>query len=142
MTASWCRSVAGPGAGARLQQRDRPGVAPQHLPGRVRPPPHLRAPVAAGRRQLDLAEDEVDDAVEDLVLVGDVVVDRHRLDAELAAASERIVSDAEPAGVGDRDGAAQHPLAAQRRVARRAVARLRCQTSSIRATLAVSYLVR
>ena len=65
-------------------------------------------------RQVDLAEDEIDDAVEDLVLVGDVVVERHRLDAELAAASERIVSAPTPAGVGDRDGSAQHPFAAER----------------------------
>ena len=32
---------------------------------------------------VDLAEDEVDHAIDDRFLVGDVVVDRHRLDVEL-----------------------------------------------------------
>ena len=55
----------------------------------------------------------VDHAVEELVLVGDVVVERHRLDperfAELAHAERR-----DPALVGERDGDAEHPLAGQR----------------------------
>jgi len=34
-------------------------------------------------RQVDLAEDEVDAAIQDLVLAGEVVVQRHRLDPEL-----------------------------------------------------------
>ena len=38
---------------------------------------------ASPARQLDLAHHDVDDAIEDVVLVGHVVVEGHRLDAEL-----------------------------------------------------------
>jgi hypothetical protein len=58
-------------------------VAIERLPGGDRPPAHRDPPVAVGRRQLDLAEDEVDHAVEELVLGRQVVVERHRADAEL-----------------------------------------------------------
>jgi NADPH:quinone reductase-like Zn-dependent oxidoreductase len=63
------------GGAARLHQGDRPGVAGQHLPRRDGPPPHGRPPVAVGRRQLDLAEHEVDHAVKERLLAGDVVVE-------------------------------------------------------------------
>ena len=63
-------------------------------------PPASRSPGGASRsasrglrRELDLAEDDVDHAVEELVLVGDVLVERHRHDAELlreAAHAERL----------------------------------------------------
>lgn len=33
-------------------------------------------------RELELVQDEIDDAVQEVVLVGHVVVERHRLDAE------------------------------------------------------------
>ena len=62
---------------------------------------------------LDVAQDQVDDAVEDVVLVGHVVVQRHRLDPELLAEpahGQRL----DPALVGQGDGGAQHPLPAQR----------------------------
>jgi hypothetical protein len=39
-------------------------------------------PVGVDQGQIDLCENYVDDAIEDLVLVGDMVVDGHRLDAE------------------------------------------------------------
>ena len=52
------------------------------LPGRLCPPGDLRPPVAVGRRPLDFTEDQIDDAVENLLLVGHVVVERHWLDAE------------------------------------------------------------
>ena len=59
------------------------------------------------------------------LLVGDVVVERHRLDperlAELAHA-ERL----EPARVGEGDGGAQHPLPAQR-----AAGRDRCRLDDV-----------
>jgi hypothetical protein len=57
-------------------------VAGEHPAGGVRAATDLRLPVAIAGWQLDLAEDDIDDAVEDLALVGDVVVDRHRCDAE------------------------------------------------------------
>src|SRR5215218_10178594 len=72
----------GAGSLAGLQEGDRPGVAAQHLTGRVGSLTDLGAPVAVVGRKVDLAEDFIDDAVEDLALVGDVVVDRHRFDAE------------------------------------------------------------
>ena len=67
----------------RLHQADRPAVTRQRFAGRDRAPAHRRPPIASDQRQLDLAEDDVDDAVEDVRLVGDVVVERHRLNAEL-----------------------------------------------------------
>jgi hypothetical protein len=87
-------------------------VLPEDSARRAGPSRDLGAPLAVGRRQLDLAEDDVDDAVEDLVLVGDVVVDRHRLHPELLGQGpDRQPGD--PTGVGDRDGAVQHALPAQ-----------------------------
>ena len=65
-------------------------------------------PVSAVRRQLDLAQDEVDDPVQEVVLVRDVVVERHRLDAErLAELPHRQRLD--PALVGERDGGVAGP---------------------------------
>jgi hypothetical protein len=55
------------------------------------------------RGQRDLAEHEVDHAVEDLVLAGDVVVERHRLDVQAVrepAHGQR--GDAALVGQGDR----------------------------------------
>src|SRR6478672_3079254 len=70
-------------------------------------------PVSIARRSVDLGEDHVDDAVEDLALVGHVVVDRHRLDAELLReGADRQGGQA--AGVGDGHSAEQDPFAAQR----------------------------
>src|SRR3954470_20764719 len=72
----------------------------------------LGPPVAARNRKRDLAEDDVDESGEDLVLAGDVVVDRHRLHAELrgqGADRERP----EPAGVGHGQRALEHALPAQ-----------------------------
>ena len=51
----------------------------------IAPLPHGRLPVRPGRRDVDVAQDQVDDAVEDVVLVRHVVVQRHRLDPELLA---------------------------------------------------------
>jgi hypothetical protein len=88
-------------------------MAPQRLPGGLGPLPHRRFPVGSARGQVDLAEDQVDHAVEKLVLVGHVVVQRHGLDpegfAELAHAER-----GDPALVGEGDGRKQHSLPAQR----------------------------
>src|SRR6476660_1919132 len=102
------------GIGARLQEPDGPAVSSQDLACRGSPLVHLRPPVPAGHRELDLAEDDVDERGEDLVLVGDVVVDRHRLGAELLrqrADGER----SQTAGVGDRERGLDHALAGQPR---------------------------
>ena len=117
MTVSWWRRLAGPGRRPRLQQPDGPPVSGEHLAGRASSPFHLGPPVTAGSRKLDLAEDDVDQGVEDLVLVGDVVVDRHRLDAQLLGeGADRQRS--QPVGVGDataRPGARARASAALRR---------------------------
>ena len=56
----------------------------EHLAGRARPSPHLRAPVSAALWQRDLLERPAGERVEHCLLVGDVVVERHRLDAGLS----------------------------------------------------------
>src|SRR5271166_5786059 len=88
-------------------------MAPQCLPGGFGPLTHRRLPVGSPRGQVDLAEDQVDHAIEELVLVGHVVVERHGFDpegvAELAHAERR-----DPTLVGEGDGSKQHSLPAQR----------------------------
>ena len=71
-----------------------------------------RVPVSGRRRRLALVQDEVEDAVEDVVLVGDVVVERHRLEAErLAELAHRQRLD--PALVGELERRLQDPVAAE-----------------------------
>ena len=55
----------------------------EHLVRRDHAPAHGRLPVGVVGSEVDLGRNEVDDAVDDVVLRGDVVVERHRLDAEL-----------------------------------------------------------
>ena len=103
-----------PGRGPGLHQRDRPRVPPERLARRAHPAADLVAPRRrSGIGQLDLAEHEVDQPVEDLVLVGDVVVDRHRLDAELLG-QRPDRQRRQAAGVGDGERAAHDPVPAQR----------------------------
>ena len=67
---------------------------------------------AVAGRDLDLAHDEVDDAVPDVVFVGDVVVQGHRLNPELLtepAHRERL----EPTFVGQAHGRAHHAVPGQ-----------------------------
>jgi hypothetical protein len=58
-------------------------VAGQRVAGVERPLAHGGPPVAVGGGEGDLLEHQVDHAVQELVLVGDVVVERHRSGAEL-----------------------------------------------------------
>src|SRR4029077_21000513 len=87
-------------------------MAHQSLTYRNRALAHRRLPIGSGGGEVDLAEDEVDHAVEEVALAGHVVVERHRLDpegvAELAHA-ERPGHDV----VGERNGGAQHPFTIQ-----------------------------
>jgi hypothetical protein len=85
----------------------------EHLVGRDHAPAHGSLPVVAVRRQVDLGRDEVDDAVDDLVLPRNVVVERHRLDSELLRDlphAHRL----DPALVGELHRGAQHAIPAQR----------------------------
>src|SRR5919201_5298537 len=96
----------------RLHKADRPRVARENLAGRDRPLAHGRFPVHVPRRKTDLAEHEIDHAVDDVALVAHVAVQRHRLDAELLgelAHAERL--DAVLISALESD--AQHSLAAQ-----------------------------
>ena len=84
------------------------------------PLPHGGLPSHVSGRQADLAEHDVDHAVEQVALVGHVVVQRHRFHpehlAELAHAEGR-----DAAVVGERDRSTQHLVAAQRFPAGRGV---------------------
>ena len=71
------------GRSSGLHQADGPGMPGKHRSRRLGPLPHRRLPVGADGRQFDLAENDVDHPVEDVVLVGHVVVQRHGLDAHL-----------------------------------------------------------
>jgi hypothetical protein len=62
------------GRAPRLHEADRPGVALQDPASRDCPSAHCRSPVGGG--QVDLAEDQVDHAVEEVDLVGHMVVSR------------------------------------------------------------------
>jgi hypothetical protein len=101
-----------------LQDRRRPRVAEQHRPGREDLPADRRLPGGPGRvvgqglqpadGVLDLRGDDVDHAVQQVFLVGDVVIERHRLDPELpgqAAHGERP----EAVAVGQGDRRLEHP---------------------------------
>ena len=66
----------------------------------MRPPCHPAAPVANGQRKVDLGEDEVEDAVENLTLIRHVVIDRHRLDPEVLGERPNRQGCRSP-GVGD-----------------------------------------
>ena len=96
-------------------------MAAQHPTGGVRSATHLGLPVAVRLGQFDFAEDQVDDRVQDLVLVGDVVIDRHRLDAELLGQRPDRERREAPR-VGDCDCAAQDAISAERHALRRLVA--------------------
>ena len=75
-------------------------------------------PVSVRRRRLALGEDEVEDAVEQVVLVRDVVVERHRLEPEhLAELAHRHGLD--PALVGELERRLEDPLAAEGEAGRR-----------------------
>ena len=88
-------------------------MADEDVVRRDRALPDRRLPVDAVGRELDLLHDEVDDAVADLVLAPHVVVERHRLDAQLLpelAHAQRL----EAALVCEADGGAEHALPAER----------------------------
>src|SRR4029453_5894280 len=76
------------------------------------PLPHGRLPVVLAGGQFDLAEDRVDHAVEEVVFVGDVVVERHRGAAELLAELAHA-EGLDAVSVGEVDGGAQDTLSGQ-----------------------------
>ena len=89
------------GRSSFLEDARRPGVAEHHGSGGHHDPAQVLDPVAAGRGPLDLADHDLGDAVEQVVLALDVAVDRHRVDAELLAElAHAQVVEAAPVGEG------------------------------------------
>src|SRR5918996_3172537 len=92
--------------------------------GREDPLTDGRLPVGPGKRRVDLPDDDVDHPVEQLVLVGDVLVQGHRDDAELfgqVAHAERLDTTV----IGQGQGGPEHPVSGQGLPGRRLGLRLR-----------------
>ena len=71
-------------------------------------------PVVALRHSIDLADDHVHDAIEQVVLVLDVAVERHGIDPELLPEPTHAQT-LDAVAVGEVDGDLEHTRAAQRR---------------------------
>ncbi len=99
---------------ACFEQPDRPRVVAEHLAGRDRPRSHGLFPGGVLTRNLDFANDDFDDAVEDLLLVGNVFVDGHGLDAQFGAQAAHR-QGAEPVSIGQLDGGLKDPFSGQGR---------------------------
>jgi hypothetical protein len=87
-------------------------VAVERLAGREGAAAHRGLPVDLERGRLDLTEDDVDHPVDQLDLVGHVVVERHRRDAQLVgelAHRQRL----EPVAVGEGHGGLEDALSAE-----------------------------
>jgi hypothetical protein len=101
-------------AGAIYMERRHHGrVAEEHASKRQRQAPERLSPATVGLGQVDLAHDGVDDLGQELALVGEVGVGRHRCGAQFgrqAPHRERV----EALGVDDRERCPGDPLAAQR----------------------------
>jgi len=89
-------------------------VAAEDIASRERPSSHCLFPVGPVSRSLYLADDDLDDSVEDLFLVGDVFVERHRLDPEFRPQTTHR-QGAEPVSIGQVDGALKDSFSGQRR---------------------------
>src|SRR3954451_18910285 len=99
--------------GARLDGLARPRVAQHHSTRREHALADAVLPIQRRIGRVELADDDVDHAVEQLVLVGDVLVQRHRDDPQLLRqAAHAHPGDADLVGQGDRG--AQHPVTVER----------------------------
>ena len=102
----------GSGAG-RPDLAGRPRVAQQDLMSGDRAQSDGLLPVGPALGDLDLGHDHVEDAVDDVALPGDVVVQRHRLDAQLA----RQLAHGEgrdSVAIGELERRTEHPIPAER----------------------------
>ena len=84
----------------------------QGVPHRYGPLPHGGLPVSTARGQANLAEDDVDHRVDQVVLVGDVAVERHGRNFELLAQAAHG-EGFEPAFIGSVGGRLEHPFPAE-----------------------------
>jgi hypothetical protein len=74
-------------------------VAAKSVVHGARARPDLLRPLSRAARELPLCEHEVEHPVEQVVLVGDVAVERHRLEPELfSETAHRQRVDAQPVG--------------------------------------------
>ena len=89
-------------------------MAAENSAGRDRPPPHGLFRIQSHPWSLYLTDDELDDAVEDFLLIGDVFVDRHRLDAEFGPQATHRQST-EPVSIGHVNGSSKDPLSGEGR---------------------------
>ena len=71
------------GSAASSEELDHLGVSLHQPPPRPRARPHVLRPVTGGDRELEAGHGLFADAVEELLLVADVVVERHRLGVQL-----------------------------------------------------------
>ncbi len=110
--------VGHPGVAPRVEETDRPRVAQQRLAaGDPTVGAAPRTPVAgADRGHVHLFDDVVDHAVEHVLLAGDVVVERHRLDADLPGETAHR-QPRQPVTVGQRDRGDDDPLGPRQRPA-------------------------
>ena len=88
-------------------------MAGEHFSRRNRPASHRFSPAGAFFRDLDLADHQIQHAFEDLFLVGYVLVDRHRLEAEFGTQSTHR-QGAESASIGEVDRGLKNPILGQR----------------------------
>ncbi len=100
-----------------LQQARRPRVTAHHLARPEGLAAHRGSPVRLRIDDRDLAQDDIAQPVEQVVLVADVAVQRHGIDAERLAQAPHA-QPFEPALVGDRDRRLEDPRAGQRRTCR------------------------
>ena len=77
MTASWCRSVVGPGVLRDSIRPMAPGVSDHDRAHRECSLPHICLPVVLAHGSFDLAKNGIDHAVQEVLFVGEVVVERH-----------------------------------------------------------------
>src|SRR2546426_4056064 len=114
-----------------LEHASGPWVAEHHLPGRYGLLAQRGLPVLAGEGALDLAHDQLDDAIEQVVLAPDMPVHGHRVDAELLTElthAQRLDAIA----IGEADGSPEHTLPGQGRARLGACSCSNCHLTSVR----------
>jgi hypothetical protein len=85
----------------------------QHCPRRLRAVVHRLPPLVASARCRELEVHDVEHGVEQVALVLHVVVERHRLDAQLGGELAHA-QGFQPADVGERDGDVHGPVSRHR----------------------------
>ena len=108
--------IAGPSARSS-SRRGAHGVTAHRLPGAEYLEPHRGSPVRVRLDDRDLLQDDVAKPVEQVVLVADMAVQGHGVDAERLAEASHAQA-VEPAVVGKLNGRRENPVAGQRQTRR------------------------